>query len=452
MSITGSEQWMYNSGGFYDYPIEQSIRIPSGTALKNDTVANTTRTYDSAKIFTYSFWTKLQGNAVNIISLNDTPANGEFAIQYGTDNKFIVYSNGQFNGRTSATFTDFSAWYHVCLVMDTTQATAANRARLYINGTLYSLTAQPSQNLNIKAFTTATRGAIGARYQDNGTINYQASGGSVLLAEFIYSDGVKHEPTVFGEDKDGVWIPKDASSIAIGTNGYHLDFSDQTINTSATSNTGFGKDIRNNQPNPQWIAVGGLAVHDGMDDTPTKNYCNLNPANNNNTLSQNNLVAVTATNTNSAGTLAVSSGKWYYEALIVTAGGSHPFVGFALSSASFVGSTSSFVNGTSEWVGNGGLSNGDVVGLGIDLDNNIFYTRINGATTTFRSSLNVTAGEYVPAISGVNSQIRVNFGQEGTFAGQITAGGNTDANGYGDFKYPVPSGYLALNLTNRDYF
>ena len=421
MSITGSEQWMYNAGGFYDYPIEQSIRIPSGTALKNDTVANTTRTYDSAKIFTYSFWTKLQGNAVNIISLNDTPANGEFAIQYGTDNKFIVYSNGQFNGRTSATFTDFSAWYHVCLVMDTTQATAANRARLYINGTLYSLTAQPSQNLNIKAFTTATRGAIGARYQDNGTINYQASGGSVLLAEFIYSDGVKHEPTVFGEDKDGVWIPKDASSIAIGTNGYHLDFSDQTINTSATSNTGFGKDIRNNQPNPQWIAVGGLAVHDGMDDTPTKNYCNLNPANNNNTLSQNNLVAVTATNTNSAGTLAVSSGKWYYEALIVTEGGDHPFVGFALSSASFVGT-------------------------------NIFYARINGATTTFRSSLNVTAGEYVPAISGVNSQIRVNFGQEGTFAGQITAGGNSDANGYGDFKYPVPSGYLALNLTNRDYF
>ena len=130
MSLTTSAHWMYSSGAsFYDHLIDQSVRITSGGSLKNDTVASTTRTYDSAQIFTYSCWFKPQGNGVHLISLNDTPATGEFTILYDNDNTFRVYSNGQFDGDTTAVFRDFSAWYHVCLVMDTTQATAANRAR-----------------------------------------------------------------------------------------------------------------------------------------------------------------------------------------------------------------------------------------------------------------------------------------------------------------------------------
>ena len=162
------------------------------------------------------------------------------------------------------------------------------------------------------------------------------------------------------------------------------------------------------------------------------NYATLNPLNNNNTLSNANLRAVTATNTNTVGTIAVSSGKWYYEATYTTIGGTYPFTGFAPSTFNAIGSTSSFVAGTSVWAGNGGFSNGDVCGMALDLDSLTWAVYKNGVNITggsFSSGAPSAGLTWIPCISGVSSTLDVNFGQR-------------------PFSYTPPSGFLPLNSNN----
>ena len=109
------------------------------------------------------------------------------------------------------------------------------------------------------------------------------------------------------------------------------------------------------------------------------------------------------------------------------------------------------------------FSDGDIGGIAIDLDNGAFYlhnagTYVNSGDPTSGSSKtgslgNITTGkEYIPITCnhsyGSDTRMYFNFGQDSTFQGYTTAGGNADANGFGDFKYAPPSGYLALCSAN----
>ena len=106
---------------------------------------------------------------------------------------------------------------------------------------------------------------------------------------------------------------------------------------------------------------------------------------------------------------------------------------------------------------------GDVISIALDLDNGATYFAKNG---TYMNSGNPASGssktgaapvegayskEYLMAVGSAGSSGHawtINSGQDSTFGGNVSAGGNTDANGFGDFKYTVPSGYLALCSAN----
>jgi hypothetical protein len=231
-----------------------------------------------------------------------------------------------------------------------------------------------------------------------------------------------------------------------GGNTIHKFTSSGTLTGNAVPSLGTDYSPQGNNWTTNNISTTSGSTYDSMTDVPTltsatvANYCVLNPLNNSNTLSNGNLTAVTGTNTNSVGTLAVSSGKWYFEATVSTIGGSFPFVGIVPATYSAIGTSVSWVGqSVSCWAGNGlATSNGDVIGFAFDLTGLTFSVYKNGTLVTNTSYFgNNTVGgssissgyTWVPAVSGVSSTISVNFGQQ-------------------PFVYTPPTGYVALNTYN----
>ena len=116
---------------------------------------------------------------------------------------------------------------------------------------------------------------------------------------------------------------------------------------------------------------------------------------------------------------------------------------------------------TSSW--GASFTTGDIIQIAIDADNDAVYY---GKNNTWQNSGDPTSGasktgaartsipkNIFPAVghaNGGSSTVtwKANFGQDSTFAGTVSAGGNADANGFGDFKYAPPSGYVALCTAN----
>jgi hypothetical protein len=144
--------------------------------------------------------------------------------------------------KSTAVFRDSSAWYHIVLAWDTTQATANDRVKIYINGlqiTAFSSVSNPSQNYDEAFFNTTTAHAIGR--SEGNSDNYAYFSG--YLADIHFIDGQALDPTSFGEfDTNGVWQPIDYAG-SFGTNGFHLPFSDNSTaaalgtDTSGNGNT-----------------------------------------------------------------------------------------------------------------------------------------------------------------------------------------------------------------------
>ena len=225
---------------------------------------------------------------------------------------------------STAVFRDPSAWYHVVVAIDTTQATAANRIKLYVNGnqvTAFSTATYPAQNYDTSFNKASTAQEIGRR----------ASNSDLFLdgymAEVNWIDGQALTPSSFGETDSitGVWKPK-AYSGTYGTNGFELNFSDNSASTAAT----IGKDYSGNGNNwtPNNISVTAGATYDSMTDVPTltsataANYCVLNPlATSNGTLNDGNLTwSPSGNNASVWSSFAVNTGKWYFEMTKGTSG------------------------------------------------------------------------------------------------------------------------------------
>jgi hypothetical protein len=208
-------------------------------------------------------------------------------------------------------------------------------------------------------------------------------------------------------------------------------------------------------------------------DSPTQNWCVLNPLSNTAvTLSEGNLRGLTIVDnafTRCNSTISAASGKWYFETLLGVAG-SNTTVGVGQNNItnqypgqdalSFVQEIDNARKGNNDTFTSYGaaLVAGDVFMCAFDLnDNKIFFGK-NG--TWFNSSdpaagtspaFTLTAGTYCPIFrpfGNLSGFIVANFGQDSSFAGNKTAQGNTDANGVGDFYYAPPSGFLALCTAN----
>lgn len=225
MSIIQGSAMQGASRGFYPKEIEGSLRF------NNDDGAYLSWTPDSAgdrTTFTFSCWVKrstLSDDTQAIFNAIDTNNSIKFISNDRIQFEFYDGSNNYYL-QTVAKYRDPSAWYNIVAVWDTSNATQADRMRLYVNGgrvTDFNISNLPTLNFqhNING---ANAHAIGRRADQ--TTNYLDG----YLAEVFFIDGTAHDADDFGETKNGVWVPKNitASDFTMGTNGFHLTFEDDT--------------------------------------------------------------------------------------------------------------------------------------------------------------------------------------------------------------------------------
>jgi len=417
-----------------------SLRFNSGST---DYLNRTFGTATNSKKFTWSFWTKRTKLGTNQYFFENVGSHTyQGSILFDSNDRLQMFDDSLGSGSgmyliTTQKFRDPSAWYHIVLAVDSTQATASNRAKMYVNGvqvTALSTATYPSQNHALPYISGSGDPCNIGKY-DNTSSNFDG-----YLTQVIFVDGQQLDPTSFGATNPAtnIWEPITYTG-TYGNNGFKLNFTDSSALGDDTS--GNGNDF----------TVNNLTSIDQSTDTCSNNFATMNSLNNENTLSEGNLKIVTGSNTGTAGTMGFSSGKWYFEVKVDTAGGSYPFIGVVLQERYPV---SSVGGGTARWVGNGGLSDGDIVGFAVDLDNNTFNAYINGSVLTEPSSYintsdgTIPAGDWIPAMSGVSSTFSVNFGNPP----YSISSGNADANGYGNFEYAVPSGYYAICTKNLAEF
>ena len=429
------------SGG---YSIARSVRIrSSATAYFNRTLTTPTNN----KIWTWSSWVKrgTLGSAQVLLS-SDVGTSNTTWLEFGFDaaDTFTITAYATDSNTTSAVFRDPSAWYHIVVAFDSTQATTANRCKIYVNGVQQTLTGSGFTVNAGYGINSAQVHGIGYRNWSSGVGRYFDG----YLTEINFVDGQQLTPSSFGETDSitGVWKPK-AYSGTYGTNGFELNFSDNSNNTAAT----IGKDYSGNGNNwtPNNISVTSGVTYDSMVDSPTvgslsSNYCVLNPLDKNTssiTISDGNLkYATSGTNFGVRGSISVSSGKWYWETTITAVGTGSLLLGIANATwdLTYVGSTSGSYgyfsangnkgNNTSFSAYGATFTTNDVIGVALDMDSGTltFYKNNTSQGTAFTG----LSGSFFPAFSGQTSDsAAVNFGQR-------------------PFSYTPPTGFVALNTYN----
>ena len=453
------------SGG---YEVDNSLRLngPDSAYL------NRTATAGNRKTWTWSGWVKLVlgGNGFSLMRCwadddNFTgltlDSNGQFSYisRSGGGNSFYL--------NTTPLLRDPSAWYHFVIASDTTQGTAANRVKFYVNGvqiTAFDSASYPAEDSEFRINENNIVHKINRLDETggNGTVYSDA-----YLAEHHFIDGAAKAPTDFGEtDDNGVWIPKEYDG-DYGTNGYYLEFKETGTSANAS---GIGADTSGETNH--W-AVNNLAATDVMIDTPTNNFATMNPLLTDTTtvaFSEGNLKTV-CTNASTAGSsIAVQNGKWYVEMICTAKSATNAMIGVCtvdgfdgqrqLNESQNGGSGYGYVmNGNK--LGDGGGSYGaswavdDIMGIALDLDtaqNTVTFYKNNAS----QGAIDIDTALYVFAQSNGQGSSTVtyntNFGADDTFAGEISSAGNTDANGEGLFKYTPPSGHFALNTKNLAEF
>lgn len=285
------------------YDIAKSLRFRASAS------AGVSRTIGAASTnttkATWSGWIKrgTLGAARQIFAYNGNAAgNANFIIlEFVSDTIRAMFDGTAATVlQTTAVYRDPSAHMHVVLSYDSTQATASNRAKLYVNG------------LQVTAFTTANYPALNQAF-NGGSGDLQLSGNFFgvlfdgLLSEISFVDGQALDATSFGEfDANGIWVPKKYTG-TYGTNGFYLPFD------NGTSLTTLAQDRSGNVNNftASGISLTAGVTYDWMDDTPTNNFATLNPLHaGRSTLSNVNL---TASGTTDLPTIVPDSGTWYFE-------------------------------------------------------------------------------------------------------------------------------------------
>ena len=443
---TGSEQWMYSSSTeFYDYTINQSLRLNDNDSA---VLTFTPSSAGNRATWTWSAWVKrsnLGGNATLFCS-----AAGDYNLKFHTDNKIkFEGAHGEIN--TAAVFRDVSTWYHIVTIHDTTEGTASNRFKIYVNGVLQTTSGTyPSGDGVINSTTShGLGGQTSANFFDG------------YMAEVHFLDGIANDPTTLGlgEVKDGVWIPKEYSG-SHGSQGWYLPFDDSSaIGDDESANT---NDFTPNN----------LAATDVVPDSPTNNWSTLNPLKVNaqtQTFAEGNLdFSSTQTSTNPAvtSTFAVTSGKWYWEVYIRAQGNTANSVGIASNPNDLENDTTALYSKSTaySYQASGSKRNnadvsygdtwttGDIIGVALDLDAGALYFYKNGTIQNSGTAAYTSlSGEFTSYSLVYSSGAQVyNFGQDDSFAGNKTSGtaGASDDNGLGTFFHSVPSGYNSLCTSN----
>ena len=428
----------------------------------------------SRDCFTISFWHKRTALGASRLCGAGPDGNNEVIIHFTSSNELEIYSwEGAYAMRykTNRVFRDTSAFYHFAFLIDTRLSTSSERTQIYVNGVLetsFSVSVVPGQNA-LFDWTTNIQVGRGGPSADADMSGY--------LAEFVYLDDTKAAHTDLGEfDSDtGIWIPKDVSGLTFGTNGAYLDFKDSSnMGNDANGGTDF--------------TLVNITAADQATDTPTNNFCTLNPLftgfNSSVQLPTNGATQYGLSGGNQdlsyAGTMGVTKGKWYFENYInevVATYGARIYVGFHTFQQDYDGvQVGASTNGDAlavwqmdagnyvAWNGGsrsitGSLGTvdssgaGKFVGIALNLDDNQISFYYDGSAVTNGTNLSLyNMGSQtddgifaIPVVQTKGSIQTVNFGG---YTGATISSAQSDANGYGTFEYAPPSGYYALCTKN----
>jgi len=473
-------------GDFYSYQIANSIR---NSASQNGTLKRTAGTPTSSDTFTMSYWVKRYDDSDtssdNVVFTSGTGGGSYMFWSFASCDFQLEATGGNWASgymKSDAKYRDTSAWYHHVLTFDSTQSTQADRLKVYVNGeriTSWSLESITSGIGASEDFSYINQSGVVQAFGGLSGSGHGVEGADLQMAEIVFNDGQAYGPDSYGETKNGVWIPKDPSGLTFGDNGYYLNFA---------ASGDLGNDVSGNNND---FTVANIAAHDQMLDSPTfnsdsngGNFATWNPLNAGSytTLTEGNLKATGTSSgaSNPSGTFAMTSGKWYWEMLIQELKSGYPYPGltvlgniansattggdiwamrYDLASGSLGGNSGANITGlgtlTTTSTGVATVASGDIVSFYLDCDNRKAWIAKNGTipnsgnpatganpqwswTATPSNPITFTAQVY----NGDDTIL--NAGQDGTFAGEKTAQGNSDDTGYGNFYYDPPTGFLTM--------
>ena len=445
-----------------DYQIARSLRFNSANSTY---LTRTWGSNGSQTTATFSVWVKRTGLGVEGRIFGDSTGSGSiFWLFFNSSDQLQVYTNGTAVGLTTTqVFRDPSAWYHIVVVINTTQQTSTDRIKLYVNGnqiTAFTGTqTYYSQFEAVKFNNTTYTSYIG--WSTSASING-------YMTEINWIDGQALTPSNFGytEPTTGVWTPLKFTG-SYGTNGFYLTFADNSNTTAATLGADSSGNGNNWTPNNFSVAAG--SGNSSLLDTPTNygvdtgvggevrgNYATINPLDNYNT---NAATAFTFANGNldvtraaqswasSRSTMAMTSGKWYAEMTVTasTAGTLNAMFGvckpdftindyFSGQAGGYgynAANGQKYNNGTGSAYGATFTTN-DVIGIAYDADAGSLVFYKNG----------VSQGT---AYTGLTGTYCFAIGLFPQTSGSITATLNC---GQRPFAYTAPTGYKALCTQN----
>ena len=236
------------------YEVENSVLMDrSGSDhFKKSPGAGNRRTW------TFATWVKrtsVSGNH-DLITSGTASAVKSYIYFYSSGGKFSYeeYSGGyQINIKTNAGYQSTSDWYHLIVAVDTTQGTAANRIKMYVDGvkiTSFHSSTYPSENFQTDMSANNLRN-IGCEQNSANFIDG-------YLAETVLIDGLQLDASSFGEvNSSDVFVPIDVSGLTFGDKGFYFDYKDEDA---------LGNDVSGNNNN--YTAV-NLQASDQTTETPT---------------------------------------------------------------------------------------------------------------------------------------------------------------------------------------
>ena len=426
----------------------------------NEWVYLNSPTAGNRKTFTFSFWFKRSQSKDAIVVWQGTHGR----IRFQSDDIRFRFDNGH-ELETTRKIRDYSAWYHLVIACDSTQGTAANRVKMYVNGvqeTQFETATYPDQNDDSALMTTDNL------YLSAGDGDFDYSG---YIADFCIIDGTQYAASDFGEfdDDSGIWKPKDHSGLTFGSEGVWLKFG---------NSSSMGTDSSGNSNN---FTLTNVDSTNQASDTPTNNFAtfNVNVPNSSNcayTEGGTKVINSASAYRSFLSTIAVTKGKWYAE---FNGGNPNDHFGAEVAPTDANGGLvdqsymSSFTEGIgyyhngNKYIGDSAssygnsITNSNLIGCALDMDNGYVYfskdnTWQNSGDPTSGSSgtggIALVAASKLHYMGTSNNNTAGSYCNFGGYTALTVSSGNADANGYGNFEHAPPSGFYALCTKNLAEF
>ena len=441
--------------------------------MASTTLYRAASTATGATKYTLSMWIKRSNISVEQTLIGVESGTTVEIIKFNADDKLYWYNRdaagNAAESSTTQVFRDLSAYYNLVFSYDSTQASAADQKKIYVNGVATTWgseaaiqsNAVPGMNLSGATRYIGREGA-GTSYYYDGLISY---------VSFI--DGTVYDQSYFGSTQaaSGIWQIKTSPAVTYGNNGFFLkmDTSSPGTDTSGNNNT--------------FTATGTPTL---TQDNPSNNFPTINKTMqpmdySNATLSDG------ATSSNSSGgdytlvcSMGANKGKWYWEVKLGNASNTRS-IGVVRSDqlrisgnsgGFYPGGNGNATNFTSAWNGSTGFvqtntagtqvqvtsgvtntTTGDIVGVALDLDGYTLKFYKNGTLDGTAALSSAWVENFVLPCARADSgqTMYFNFGN-GFFSTTAVTSSNADAAGYGLFEYAVPTGYYTLCTKNLNTY